>query len=914
MWSCKYTYTTWGAAATKQDARGVVTTFSYDAVHRVTQKSYNTSNAPGVASTAAVNYLYDIQMSGTLYSVGTSDYSESYMYDSVHQLTSVTRSNYLNTNYQYNGAGQVTQITYPSGNVFDLSYDSRGRLGTESSESGGGASITGYNIAGQVTGLNLSYIVSESYGYDANRMQLTTQTASRYGTQLLNLTYNYQAQAGQMGALTTAGNAGQLMSVSGTISGTTESANYAYDDLGRLLTSSQTSNGASAQRRFDYDCWGNRTGVWDSTSGGNQIQSVALEQSGGAPTNRIQSVSGGARTNVALAANGATATASSTYGAAFAPSAVINGERKGANWGGDPATGSGWNDATGDFPDWVQVSFNGSKTVNEIDVFTLQDTYWNPSEPTEDMTFTQYGIVDFQVQYWNGSSWQTVPGGIVTGNNKVWRKFTFSNITTDKIRVYITNALATFSRVTEIEAYQPSGVSYAYDAAGNVTSDGAHTYQYDAENRLVTVDSGATAQYAYDYQNRRVKKVAGGNITLYVWEGSHVIAEHDGTVGTYANPGSSPYGVRSCLVDYMYLGSRLVMSRHYTPNCVYQYGYPTICHPTWTDSYYLSDRLSTRLVLDANGNVIGRQGHLPFGEDFGESGTQEKHHFTSYERDGETGTDYAVNRQYSQSMGRFVRVDPFGGSNNVNNPQSLNRYAYVQNDPVNAGDPLGLSGASSIIDLGGGSYAYRICFTSGETSWCEWKVYTEYEPKQGQVVHNPWAHCLQMFKDATSGYKNSGAPSLAQFRIADEAAQAAGVDVATLLVTWWLETSFTANPPNNQGHYGPVQVSSTIAERYRKGTGYTLGQVIGNVSSPKFTGDFIANLTIGGRFLADLVSGAGGDDALAVLQYMNPGLTADQSNWTDADKDRYGKAQSVITAFRKAAECIHDVDKKIFDL
>jgi hypothetical protein len=33
----------------------------------------------------------------------------------------------------------------------------------------------------------------------------------------------------------------------------------------------------------------------------------------------------------------------------------------------------------------------------------------------------------------------------------------------------------------------------------------------------------------------------------------------------------------------------------------------------------------------------GGQGHLPFGEDFGESGTQQKHHFTSYERDSESG-------------------------------------------------------------------------------------------------------------------------------------------------------------------------------------------------------------------------------------------------------------------------------------
>jgi len=65
----------------------------------------------------------------------------------------------------------------------------------------------------------------------------------------------------------------------------------------------------------------------------------------------------------------------------------------------------------------------------------LQDNYSNPSEPTEAMTFSLYGVTAFDVQYWNGSSWVTVPGGSVTGNNKVWRKFTFTAITTSKIRV-----------------------------------------------------------------------------------------------------------------------------------------------------------------------------------------------------------------------------------------------------------------------------------------------------------------------------------------------------------------------------------------------------------------------------------------------------------------------------------------------
>ncbi len=81
---------------------------------------------------------------------------------------------------------------------------------------------------------------------------------------------------------------------------------------------------------------------------------------------------------------------------------------------------------------------------------------------------------------------------------------------------------------------------------------------------------------------------------------------------------------------------------------------------------------------------------MPFGEDFGESGEQQKQHFTSYERDSETGTDYAMNRQYGQSVGRFNRVDPLASSADKGSPQSWNRYAYAVSDPVNKVDRMGL--------------------------------------------------------------------------------------------------------------------------------------------------------------------------------------------------------------------------------
>src|SRR6266436_5102841 len=155
-------------------------------------------------------------------------------------------------------------------------------------------------------------------------------------------------------------------------------------------------------------------------------------------------------TNVALAANGGVASASSIYSSNFPVTAVNDGDRLGLNWG----NGGGWADGTANvWPDWVETDFNASYPINEIDFFTLQDNYQSPSPPTLNMTFTLYGVTDLEVQYWTGSTWTDIPGGALTGNNHVWRQFTFASITTDKIRVLINNSLASYSRVTEIEAY-----------------------------------------------------------------------------------------------------------------------------------------------------------------------------------------------------------------------------------------------------------------------------------------------------------------------------------------------------------------------------------------------------------------------------------------------------------------------------
>jgi len=509
-----FTYTDFNAVATRTDARGVITTNTYDTLNRLTQVSYNTVS--GVTTAPAVTYNYDIYnatiANGKLIRVGVgADYEERYTFDTKFRVASTVRTigtRSYTTAYAYNAGDQLTLTTYPSGQLLYYRHDSHGMtssLGNYPSGGSGTDYVTGHShdIAGQLSSVSYGNGVTEQYGYDPARMQMTSHkagTTSPY-TNRMDLTYDYTAKAaGQMGVGSTVGNAGQLMNVSGTINGTSETAAYTYDNYSRLVTSDQTSNASSAQRRFAYDRWGNRTGVWNATSGGTQIQSVSNQTvsfpgTGSAPTNRITSVTSGA-------------------------------------------------------------------TVN-----------------------------------------------------------------------------------------------YSYDANGNMTNDGVHSYTYDSENRLVNVDPGGGASYAYDHQNRRYKTTVGSIVTHYVWQGQNVLAEHNGGTG-------------AVIVNYIYAGTRMILSGPY---------------------YLLSDQLSVRLILNSSAAVKGQQGHLPFGEDFGETGTQQqKQHFTSYERDPQSGTDYAVNRAYSFGVGRFQSADPFQSSGDNLAPQGWNRYAYVANAPADFVDPLGL--------------------------------------------------------------------------------------------------------------------------------------------------------------------------------------------------------------------------------
>jgi hypothetical protein len=242
--------------------------------------------------------------------------------------------------------------------------------------------------------------------------------------------------------------------------------------------------------------------------------------------------------NVALEANGGVASASSVFNSTTWPLAALNnGDRKGLNWN----NGGLWADGTPDaWPDWAQITFAGNRTISKIDVTTQQDNYVSPVEPTETLTFSNHGIRAFEVQYWNGSGWVTVPGGSVVGNTKVWRSFTFPAVTTDRIRVWVTNSGNIYSRIAELEAWGTAVGGNVAPTVSLTAPDNNATYTAPAAVTLAAnaSDSDGTVARVELYSDTNLLGTATTPPYSFAWTnvsaGSYVL-----TAKAYDNAGAS---------------------------------------------------------------------------------------------------------------------------------------------------------------------------------------------------------------------------------------------------------------------------------------------------------------------------------------------------------------------------------------
>lgn len=148
--------------------------------------------------------------------------------------------------------------------------------------------------------------------------------------------------------------------------------------------------------------------------------------------------------NAALEANGATAAASSVFWASVGDPHphhearnLINGDDRGADFDSfvTPLPWSGVWIAGDAKPDWIVVQFKGETTIDSVTAVSVQDDKLVPQPVTDALTFTSMGVVDFDVEAWDGEAWHLVPNGQVRDNDRIARTVSFPPLTTSQIRI-----------------------------------------------------------------------------------------------------------------------------------------------------------------------------------------------------------------------------------------------------------------------------------------------------------------------------------------------------------------------------------------------------------------------------------------------------------------------------------------------
>jgi RHS repeat-associated protein len=152
--------------------------------------------------------------------------------------------------------------------------------------------------------------------------------------------------------------------------------------------------------------------------------------------------------------------------------------------------------------------------------------------------------------------------------------------------------------------------------------------------------------------------------------------------------------------------------------------------PSWSAHFYFSDFLgSANVVTNATGGIEDESDYYPYGgERVISNVVPQNYKFTAKERDAESGLDEFGARYYANAMGRFMTPDwseapvavPYAV---LGNPQTLNLYSYVENNPATGTDPDGHAGGNDINPFQGDASGLYDCLHSGGS--CDGKDQTQ---------------------------------------------------------------------------------------------------------------------------------------------------------------------------------------------
>jgi RHS repeat-associated protein len=275
----------------------------------------------------------------------------------------------------------------------------------------------------------------------------------------------------------------------------------------------------------------------------------------------------------------------------------------------------------------------------------------------------------------------------VSGSNHKLQRHTydaFGNMTSMNT---VVNGATTVARTIGVSSstnrLTTSPFAAAYDSAGNLKLYGSQETLFDSQSMLRTTSGvpGAAGSpqidYYYTADDERIwQHNRSANTSRWTVRGldQKVLRE-------YTTTGSPTAQTWTFFKDYVYRGSAAIAA----------------VTPSGTTHFGLDHLGSTRVTTNASRAIVHRTDYYPFGEEATALNPETKQ-YTGHERDylGGTGTqnanylDYMHARFYTPIVGRFLSPDPVLNVNrHLQKPQGWNRYAYVENNPINATDPTG---------------------------------------------------------------------------------------------------------------------------------------------------------------------------------------------------------------------------------
>lgn len=205
-----------------------------------------------------------------------------------------------------------------------------------------------------------------------------------------------------------------------------------------------------------------------------------------------------------------------------------------------------------------------------------------------------------------------------------------------------------------------SGGGISYDGNGKLLGDTFNTYTWSAYGNPASVNGQALV---FDALGRMVENSTSGREYIYAPGGSQVLAVMNG---------QTPVQTMFPLAG----GATAV--------------YDASAHLSYAHADWLG---SGRLVTSSTRTMLSDSAYGPFGEQYAATGSG--YIFTGQQQWTAMGLDDFLFRRYSPVQGRWVSPDPAGlAAVDITNPQSWNRYAYVNNNPLRYIDPLGLCGGT----------------------------------------------------------------------------------------------------------------------------------------------------------------------------------------------------------------------------